>query len=402
LSDTPKTILFVHSGQDWVRGSERVLLDLASHLPAARFRPVVWCNSPALRDACLAAAIPLVSTPFPAPPHQPWWRASREAIRQAIEVIGETSAALVHVNTLVSLPWALRGARRVGVGVIAHLHTPTTTDERVWCGLHQVNVAVGVSRFSLSWVESDGLDPKATRLIYNAVFPERLEHGSAAQLRGELGIPADAVVAATVGSLIPRKDIATVIAGVSGALRSGLPIHLLILGTGEELELLRALTASLGVSDRVHFLGDRDDVGAILRDATDFLISAAREETLGLNVIEAGFFGLPCVVSDIPPHREIVAEPATGLLFRPGDSDDLALKLELLLRDPSLRDSLGTRAKVEIRQRFLPDRFLAEFTDLYDDVTQLRRERLGWLAGFRFPRGYWRFGLQRLGRWGSQ
>jgi glycosyltransferase involved in cell wall biosynthesis len=148
----------------------------------------------------------------------------------------------------------------------------------------------------------------------------------------------------------------------------------------------------------VHFLGDRDDVGAILRDVADVLVSASRSESLGLNVLEAGYFGVPSVVSAIPAHREIIDRSVGGLLFEVGSATDLTSKLEQLLDDGGLRKQLGARAKQFVHDRFLPACFLAEFVGVYDQLLHLSRARLGWLHGFYFPRCYWSFGWAALNR----
>jgi L-malate glycosyltransferase len=391
-----RTILFTHSGQDWVRGSERVLLDLATAIQPFGYRAVVWCDAEALRTACAEARIEVVAQAFPHGVDRPWWRTPRESIRSAAQVIQATGASLVHVNSLECLPWSLRAARKARIPVIAHLHIPTTLEERIWSGLHQATRVVGVSEFVLRWGLRDGVDPAFLRLVHNGVVPERLERGDASALRTSLGIPRSAFVAVTVGSLIPRKDIATVIEGVRLARAVGEDIRLLILGTGEERAQLEAQAGIAGIADKLHFLGDRQDVGAILRDAADLLLSAAREEALPLNLIEAGYFGLPSIVTDIPPHHEIVPGDSHGVLFPVGRADLLAERIVMLARTPVLRRELGQDARNKVRESFLGDRFVAQFTGLYDELTKSDRAQHGWLRGFRFPGCYWRFGLARL------
>src|SRR6185369_11291688 len=146
----PRTILFLHYGQDWIRGSERVLLDLAGNLPRERFRPLVWCDSPALTAACADAGIETVSRKLPSTV-RPWWRVERGIIAETLSVIEEQNVALLHANTLECLPQAIRAGRSARIPVVAHLHLPTNVEERVWSGLHQATMAVGVSEFSLSW-----------------------------------------------------------------------------------------------------------------------------------------------------------------------------------------------------------------------------------------------------------
>jgi glycosyltransferase involved in cell wall biosynthesis len=393
-----QTILFIHSGHDWIRGSERVLLDLAAQLPASRYRPVVWCNAETFRTACSEAGIEVVSRRFPGHSENPWWRPAREPVRETASLIGELDARVVHVNTLECLPWALHAARRARIPVLAHLHLPTTTDERIWSGLHQATLAVGVSRFSVDWIAADGANPKSATMVYNAIVPHRLERGDATRFRAELGIPPSAFVVVTLGSLIPRKDIGTVIEAVRLASAAVHELHLLVVGDGEERARLETQAAHAGLQARIHFAGNRDDAGAILRDAADLLISAARSETFGLNVVEAGYFSVPSVVTAIPPHLEIVEEGRNGLLFAPGNAAQLAERIAQLASAPALRRELGERARKRVRRSFLADRFIEEFEELYQTLMSRPRWRNGWLGGVRLPACYWRLLLARATR----
>jgi len=392
----PETVLFIHSGQDWIRGSEPVLLDLATGLSRDRFRPVVWCDAPALRRACQEAENALVEEAFPQNSDRPWWRAQSKSIAAAVHVIVSTGARVVHVNNLDDLPWALRAARRARVPIVAHLHSPTTPDERIWSGVHQVTVAVGVSRYALEWADRDGMPASATRLIYNGVVPERLERGDATHLRSQLGVPPGAMVAVTVGSLIPRKDIGLVIQAVHLTATTSQDLHFLVVGEGEDRARLEALVREAGLADRIHFLGDREEAGAIFRDVADVLISAAESETFGLNIIEAGFFGVPGIITDIPPHRELVTHEANGLLFQAGNAEELARNLLFLKRDPAMRRRLGDGARERVHEAFLADRLIREFEQLYQEVISLPRWRSDWLGGLRVPRCYRGFAIARL------
>jgi glycosyltransferase involved in cell wall biosynthesis len=356
---------------------------------------VVWCNTDALRAACAGTGIEVVQAPFPGPSECPWWRPDRRQVDDALGLIRELGAAVVHVNTLNCLPWALRAARAARVPVLAHVHVPTTAGERIWAGLHQATVEVGVSRFTLDCTRADGASGRATRLIYSGVVPERLEQGDARGIRAQQGIPEDAFLVVTLGSLIPRKDIATVIEAIRIAAPAVPKLHLLIIGEGEERARLEAQRDNSGLRNRIHFAGDRSDAGAILRDAADLLVSAARSETFGLNVVEAGYFEVPSVVTAIPPHREILEDGRNGLLFEPGAAAQLAERIARLAADPELRRQLGERARERVRSSFLADRFVREFEELYLSLMARPRWRNGWLGGVRLPASYWRLLLSR-------
>ena len=89
--------------------------------------------------------------------------------------------------------------------------------------------------------------------------------------RAELGIPEDAFAFLTVGELIPRKGHELLIRAFAKSNISG--VQLLICGSGREKEHLTALIKELGISDRAHLLGFRNDIYELLKCADAFCIS---------------------------------------------------------------------------------------------------------------------------------
>ncbi|GAA2918525.1 MULTISPECIES: glycosyltransferase [Streptomycetaceae] len=128
--------------------------------------------------------------------------------------------------------------------------------------------------------------------------------------RALLGIPHDAFVAGGVGRLVPGKRFDLLIRAVAA-----LPGAWLVLaGDGPEAGALRALATRAGIADRVRFLGEcgagagTPHIPAVLW-AMDTFVSASREETFGLAVVEAMAAGLPVVhgacpaIDDLPAGR---------------------------------------------------------------------------------------------------
>ncbi len=83
--------------------------------------------------------------------------------------------------------------------------------------------------------------------------------------------------------------------------------HLVCVGDGELRDGLRALGDSLGVSSRVHWMGERsaEEVGELLQ-AADIFVFPSLWEGFGLAPIEAASVGLPLIVSDIPTFHEVM------------------------------------------------------------------------------------------------
>ena len=128
---------------------------------------------------------------------------------------------------------------------------------------------------------------------------------------------------------------------------------------------LQALAASLGLQQRVRFWGLQRHVEPILQ-ASDCLVVPSRwHEAAGLVVLEAQASGLPVVASRIGGIPEYLAEGDSGLLFTPGDVDELAAHLRQLCVDPPRCERMGRAARRLALERFSPESRLPEWLELY-------------------------------------
>jgi hypothetical protein len=137
----------------------------------------------------------------------------------------------------------------------------------------------------------------------------------------------------------------------------------------------------------VTFLGECHHVGAIMRDATDVLLAPSRDESFGLTLAEAGLFGVPALVSDIPAHVEVVGEE-TGLVVPVDDVPGFAAAMERFARHPLLRKQLGERARTRTTTMFLIDRYVRDFQATYAGLLAQPRSAFGFRRAVRWPRAY--------------
>lgn len=147
--------------------------------------------------------------------------------------------------------------------------------------------------------------------------------------RDQLGLPRDKPVLATVGALIPRKGQRFMIEALP-ALPDAI---LLIAGKGEDEAMLRSLAKSLGVADRVRFLGPvaHGDL-PILLNAADVFVLPSSSEGLANAWVEALACGTPVVTTPIPGAQELITDPAWGRLV-PRDSNAIAGAVTALLSE---------------------------------------------------------------------
>jgi glycosyltransferase involved in cell wall biosynthesis len=314
-------------------GPTSQLLNLVRHLDRATFDPVIVTLSPEPRDSMLGSfqAIgvevrSLAMSRARALVHRRW-RADialaaggRLAGRCVVHSQGfradAVSAKYLHglprVTTARNYPYddyAMKFGRLPGRWMA----------RRQVRAMRQLSVVVACSSTLAARLESHGLAPTVIR---NGVDTGRFRPASSAERAGareRLGLPQDARVGICVGSLVARKNPVGVVRAARSVDAEGFVLALV--GGGElEAECRRAA----GADARIRFAGQVGDVLPWLH-AADFLVSASHSEGLPNSVLEAMACGLPAILSDIPPHRELLElAPRTGTAFDAADEPSLA------------------------------------------------------------------------------
>jgi glycosyltransferase involved in cell wall biosynthesis len=146
------------------------------------------------------------------------------------------------------------------------------------------------------------------------------------------------------------------------------PPPILVIGDGPERKTLETLAAGLPV----HFLGHRAELGAILRDAADFLVAPSRQEAFGRVIIEAAFAGIPAIGADIEGIPEAISDDVTGLLVPPESPKALASAISRLIADQSLRARLGQAARQRAKAQFSIEKVA---TDMAETLARTARRR---------------------------
>ena len=358
-------IAFAHKGHDWIRGSEQCLLDLVSGVDRSLFDLLVLTNGRTLAAEVEKRGIEAVIVK-----HWSGGAVLNAPTRQRVaRLLRERNASMIHANMAVTLPLVVPVASRLGIPVLTHLHTPfCSLSERHAALVRRSTLTVGVAEHVVAPLRAGMFTPARVRVVGNAVNVERLAGGDATRLRAELGIAPGAFVAVSVGSLIERKGQRTALHAVAAARASGIDLHLLLCGDGADEAALRELAASLGIRQAVHLLGARRDVGAILRDAADLLVTCAHEEAQPLSVLEAQWLGVPVAASDIVAHREALPPASGGVLFPLGDAQALAVSLSALARDPARRAAMREAGQAFARGRYEMRRYVRQFEALYAEL----------------------------------
>jgi glycosyltransferase involved in cell wall biosynthesis len=222
-------------------------------------------------------------------------------------------------------------------------------------------------------------EPDEIAVVYNGVdLPERWRAPSAgqvdlarAELRRELRLPPRARIALTVARLAPVKGHSDVLAAAR-LTEPDTDLHYVWVGDGPLHGRLRDTAERLGLADRVHLLGYRQDIPALLH-AADLFVFPTHGEGCSRALIEAMTAGLPVIAADASSNPELVTDGRHGLLYPTGDPERLAERLRAACLDIPRMRQLGAAARERARQTFTAGAMCAGTYRVLDDVVADRR-----------------------------
>jgi glycosyltransferase involved in cell wall biosynthesis len=212
---------------------------------------------------------------------------------------------------------------------------------------------LGIGRAEQYRVASLGID----------LTPYVASHAHCGSFRSELGLPQDAPLVGMVGRLVPIKDGATMIEAIGRAPA----VHLAIVGDGESRPELERLAEQRGIGGRVHFMGWRNDIAAMLGEL-DVVALSSRNEGTPVALIEALAAGVPVVATRVGGVADVVDDGVTGYLVSPGDPASLSRAIVRLLDEPSLGRRFGAEGRARMIARFSLARLVDEIGEIYDGL----------------------------------
>ncbi|MDQ0321103.1 glycosyltransferase involved in cell wall biosynthesis [Pararhizobium capsulatum DSM 1112] len=205
--------------------------------------------------------------------------------------------------------------------------------------------------------------------IHNGIeagrFPTDRDRASA--IRHTFGIEDSHPLIVTVARLVWFKGLHDLIDAAALVLEKEPNARFLIVGSGPQLDELRAKTVALGIADRVIFAGERRDVPDILSAADIFALTSV-SEGLPISILEAMAAGLPVVATDVGGISELVAEGETGFLVPAREPREIANRILRLTADAGLRQSFGTAGRDRVTKAFSPEQMVTQTTRLYHQL----------------------------------
>lgn len=371
-----KTLFVDHTAQ--LGGAELSLLDLASHTPGCRVAlfedgPFVERLNHAGVDTSVISA------------------ASLKSVRRDTSVLSGISAARGVLQAVRAVArhgrdYDLLYANSQKAWVVASLASKLCRKPAVWhlrdmlteehFSKTNIRVVVGLAnRFAKrvitnsvatkqSFIDAGGR-PDLVKVIYNGIDTALFDSDRQASQADCQEMP----IVACVGRLCPWKgqhvflDALVQVPGIRGWV-----IGAALFGEDEYVHGLHQQAESLGITDRVEFLGFREDIPALLGQCDILAHTATAPEPFGRVLVEAMFAGAAVIATRGGGPSEIVKDGETGLLVRPGDSAALASAIDRLVANPHDMRRQAEAARVDANKRFALDTVVTQVHEQIEEI----------------------------------
>ena len=296
-----------------------------------------------------------------------------QRVREAVARLRVVPEVVMLWHGMVEMPFLLHGLRDWRGRVFAHagnpyVHIHRRTDLRflaatqIWPSPHRPTF-IGCSNYVAHTLDRSWYLRRFPRdAVPNGVLPP--SHGLHEPREFGAGDPMRIGMLARLDRI---KDHATVLRAVALA-RAQLPgLELDFVGSGPEREPLEKLAAELGIADAVNFTGSTDDVYAAMRSWDGFVYATTVHEGFGNALAEAMTYGLPTVVTDVGPIREVCGPENidAAVYVWPGDPEAMARELVRLLPDVARRRALSANARRHALVEFSPSVFARRYAQIF-------------------------------------
>jgi N-acetyl-alpha-D-glucosaminyl L-malate synthase BshA len=164
----------------------------------------------------------------------------------------------------------------------------------------------------------------------------------------------------------PVKRVADVVQ-VFARVAKELPARLALIGDGPDRSTAEWLAHSLGIHDRIHFLGKQERVSELLPLA-DLMLMPSEMESFGLAALEAMACETPAIATRVGGVSELITDGVDGLLFQVGEVDAMAAASVALLKDAERHGAMRKAARKTAQDRFCSTRILPRYVAFYESL----------------------------------
>jgi glycosyltransferase involved in cell wall biosynthesis len=289
--------------------------------------------------------------------------------RQLLKFVRSERISIIHTHDLGAMLHA-----RIAKFFIPHLkliHTEHTLHYWIdvpkyrrlykWLSKSFVYVA-GVSNYVKNELETKvGVSSKILRVVPNGVDVELFKSESSQHVSKP-----ETLKIVAVSRIDANKNLQRVLHGVALARQRGITLQFTHVGTGSAADVkeLEEIVEDLDLSSVVHFAGYSTNIPPLIEQA-DCFISASKVECHPVSVLEAMASGKPCILSNIPPHKEL---EQNGIILFEDNNSSLADALETVLSQHAYFDAFAQTLFKSASKSFSMPVMMARYSALYGSV----------------------------------
>ncbi len=327
-----KKVLHLINGEHF-SGAERVQDLLALQLPQFGYEAAFACLKPGKFSRVRQSTTELFDVPMKS-------KFDLRAIGKLAEIYREGKFSALHAHTPRSLLLGNFVARKCKCPLIYHVHSPVGRDcDRKWknyfntmfekWSLRRVTKMICVSNSLHGYMKGLGHSVEKLEVVQNGVpVVEDIPERNAPDKHWTIG---------TMALFRPRKGTEVLLEAMAKLKEIGLDVHLRAVGPFETPEYkaeIMYLVGKLGLENSITWTGFQKNINRELQQMDMFVLPSLYGEGLPMVVLESMACGVPVVASRVEGIPEAIRDDIDGLIFEPGNAEDLANKLSSVIRKP--------------------------------------------------------------------
>lgn len=257
-------------------------------------------------------------------------------IKELRKIIKEEEIKIIHTHVDVSLVHAILSSLGTKCKVVQTIHgfsdrkSPKGKfDLRCYLihliGSYILPVTFTVSDYLRNELIKQGFNKNRLKMLYNGIDFNKYQGCQAKKNRNE-----NLFVFGMVGNFNHVRNHRVLLEAFKKLIDEGYNVYLKLAGKGELLESMQKYALTLGIKDKVEFLGSVSDISKFLSEIDCFVYSS-RSDTFGLAVVEALYAGLPVIVSNNGPFPEITNNGKYAILFEANNVNSLYIKMKEII-----------------------------------------------------------------------
>jgi len=353
-------------------GAETVFIDLATRLPPERYRAVVVIRGKGwvYEELCRRGINPV----FLDAKGSFNWR----YLLGLIKLIRKEKVDLIQSHLLGANVYCSLAGLLTRTPVIATFHgevdiglnerLKTVKMSAINAGASRIIAVSGGLRDDM--LRRTNLNKSKIEVIYNGIDTGAFQQSRSSALRKRLGWSGEAFLIGSLGNIRRAKAYENLLRAASLLKNDARDYRFVIAGQPDKEGLYEALLEqrkSLGLEDKVAFLGFLDSPGEYLANV-DLFLSVSISEGLPLAAIQAMAAGLPVLATRVGGYEELITNKANGWLVEPGNPEATAAAIRELSAQDEARRRLGVKARAHVQETFDSRVMYQKYMGLYDKL----------------------------------